>query len=359
MKRHRLLIFTIAIVASFTWLVGCSSVDDPGNGEITADDLATRTQSEDLNDPYGGFNTKDENPGFGDADLAAEFDAEDAEYNDPFSSDRDVANAERGDRKQTFLMITWGNLHRDEALTDQRTNWDGSLTVDPGVLLLKRVVRFEPHDRILPRTQRDLIEWESNTGCCIDGIVVKIHPMPTLAAADSSVDSSMVTITFDTGPLTVDFTLDQLPGLNRTITLDDGNAVSFQAITVMPNDCPNGFARGRWANHPERQGGVFNGKWETANGKVMGVIKGHYGKNDAGEKVFFGKMISRNGRFEGIIVGRYERHDGDENGGVFKGRIYNRNREPRGEIGGEWKRSPHCNGGFFRARWALKCNIDS
>ena len=131
------------------------------------------------------------------------------------------------------------------------------------------------------------------------------------------------------------------------------------AITIEPGTCPRGFMHGRWMNHPERQGGFLKGRWETENGGVKGHMKGIYGVNDAGEKVFFGKMISRSGRFLGIVVGHYDKHPDDENGGWFQGRIVNRNREIIGGIKGEWKRSEHCNGGLFRARWGLNCNVDT
>jgi len=359
MKRLPHLILAITVVASFAWMVGCSSVDDPASSNVGSDDLMTRAESENLNDPFGGFNMLDAAPAFGDAELVSTM-GEDVDYHDPFESDGDVTRLRDRERGETMLAITWGNLHRDEGI-DHLTNWDGALRVTPGAIVLKKVIRFEPTDHIVPRTQRDLLEWESTTGCCIDGILVRILAQPVLTSADgdSSVDSTNTVISFRTGPLQVEFTLDQLPGLNRVVTLDDGNAVAFQAIHVDPDACPQGFMRGIWANHPERQGGFFKGKWETETGRVKGHIKGIYGVNDQGEKVFFGKMITRTGRFVGIVVGRYEANPNDESGGIFHGRIVNRHRDIIGELGGGWQRSEYCNGGFFRGRWAIACAVDT
>jgi hypothetical protein len=364
----RLTAYPLALLAlvAMTWVVGCNTaVEAPDSGGIDLNEIANRDEIPDLNDSFGGYNMKDESPAFGDASLMAEF-AEDEAYDDPIARVAGVANLDRPERAQLFLMITWGNLHRDSTIAGT-TDWSGGLKVDPGVIVLKRTIRFERNDFIVPRTQRDLLEWRSQTTLGLDGILVKIHPLKAntdaalaAAARDSSIDSSAVGIHFETPQLSVDFTLDQLPNLNRVITLPDGNAVAFTAVYVSPNACPHGPMRGVWRNHPERQGGVFYGRWATANGKVKGFLKGIYGKNDSGEKVFYGKMIDESGRFEGIMRGRYDSHPsmdvlGSNNGGWFAGRWVDRNLNIRGQLKGEWQRSDRCHGGFFRAHWAMDC----
>jgi hypothetical protein len=253
-------------------------------------------------------------------------------------------------------MITWGNLHRDETITHV-TDWTGSLSVDPGVILLRQTIRFEPHDRILPRTQRNLLEWESKTMPAFDGILVRIVACPkiTNADVDTRIDSANTVITFKTEPFSVSFTLDKLPGLRRVVTLDDGNAVAFTAVHVPPQTCPHGFLRGVWRHYPERPGGEFFGKWVTENGIHMGFLKGFYGVNKEGEKVFFGKWISRSGRFQGLLRGRYDNYEEDR-GGWFAGVWLNRDRHVQGELKGEWRRNDECHGGFFRGVWAKNCD---
>ena len=263
MKRLPVFFLMIFVIVAMTWVAGCRSPESPATENA---DLMTREESPNLNDPYGGYNMKDELPGFGDPALAAEYGDESVQdFDDPFASDSDVAVTDRDGRDRIFLMITWGNLERDSALTHV-TDWSGSLSVDPGILLLKRIIHFEPNDEILPRTERDLLEWKSVTRGGFDGILVRVIPRPSLTAADSTIDSSATYIRFMTDPVKVEFTLDQLPGLHRVITLPDGNAVAFTAVRIPQAGCPHGFLHGGWFNHPERPGGVFHGRWASVDG---------------------------------------------------------------------------------------------
>lgn len=357
MKRTPRYGLAILAIAAMTWAAGCSTPGDPADTSGVPDDIINRDENPDLNDAFGGFNMRDEAVAFADAELLAES-GEEVDYDDPFSTATDVRRLEAADRAQLFLLITWGNLHRDTTIPDP-TDWRGALRVDNGIVLLKRTVSFDPGDHILPRTQRDLLEWESMTHRGRDGILVKIHPRPALATNDvavaDTVDSASVVIHFRTAPLSVEFTLAQLPGLNRIVTLPDGNAVSFTAVRHVSDQCPHGLMHGEWRNDPERQGGVFRGRWATADGKVRGYMRGIYGTNDAGDKVFFGKMIDEHGRFEGIMRGEWDSHAG-MNGGWFAGRWVDRNLQIRGALKGEWRRSDRCHGGFYRGRWAMDCN---
>ncbi len=318
-------------------------------------DLYTRDQVPDADDADGGFNLGDEPPAFGDPALAAEFGGE-GDYTDPFENDPAVRDLDRdrdGNRRgRIFLMITLGNLHRDSAIA-AATDWTGSLAVNPGAILLKQTIRFEPSDRILPRTQRDLLEWESRTRGSIDGILVRIiaAPDPPTTAADAEIDSANVIITFKTAPFSVSFTLDQLPGLRRVVTLHDGNAVAFAAVHVPPQTCPRGFLRGVWRHHPERPGGVFYGKWVSETGLHTGFLKGFYGINKDGEQVFFAKWITRSGKFEGLLRGKYGSND-EPGSGWFAGVWVDSELRIQGRLKGEWNRNDECHGGFFRGVWA-------
>lgn len=353
MKRLPLLRLVILGVTTAMWIVGCRSPQSPAEG--TGEDLINRPETVDFDDPYGGFNMADEAPGFGDAALLAEFAGDDA-FDDPMARDSEVMALSSQSDEQIFLMITWGNLHRDSTITHV-TDWSGLLTVDPGAIILKRVIRFERNDMILPRTERDLLEWQSTTLHGVDGIVVNVlpAPQPDGSAGDAPVDSMNTAISFKTEPFSTEFTLKDLPDLDRIVTLDDGNAVAFTAVRITPSDCPHGFMHGIWRNHPERRGGVYLGRWATADGQVRGYMRGRYGVNSEGMKVFFGKMIDTTGRFEGVMKGEWGYGDG-EFGGWFAGRWVDRSLEIRGGLKGEWRRSDRCHGGFYRGRWAKSCN---
>jgi len=235
------------------------------------------------------------------------------------------------------------------------------LSISSGAIVLKRVIRFENNDTILERTQRNLLEWHSMTGRGLDGVLVRMVPRPSVDSIDSEANTDDVVITFATEPFEVSFKASQLPGLRRVVTLDDGNAVAFQTITLQPSECPHGPMRGIWANHSERPGGFFIGRWSTPDGRMIGFIKGVYGTNDAGKKVFFGKMIDLNGRFEGLVKGEWGHRPSVDvvsagQAGWYSGRWVDRNLGIKGTLKGNWERSARGNGGFFRGAWAKKCN---
>ncbi len=359
MNRASIFFLTIFILAGMIWATGCSESDNPA---AVDDGLYTREQVPDLNDEFGGYNLADESPGFGDPMLLDEF-GDDEEFSDPMVSDPLVIERDRDhegqERGRIYLMITWGNLHRDSTIT-HKTDWTGGLAVDPGALILKKTIRFEDHDQILPRKDPGVLRWESFTKPGIDGVVVRIVPgaSPDATLANAEADSANTIVRFRTAPFSVSFSLRELIGLHRVVTLDDGNAVAFEAVYVPPFACPKGFLRGVWRQTPEREGGVFFGKYVDQVGFHRGFVKGHYGANKDGEKVFFGKWISRSGRFEGILRGEYGTYE-ENSAGWFAGGWMGPDRRIKGGLKGEWRRKDECRGGFFRGRWRQECALDT
>jgi hypothetical protein len=351
MKRINLFLMVMVLFGALAWLPACNSTDVSGP-EVP--DIETREQNPDLDDPYGGYNVADEAPGFGDPAMIEEFgDAATVDYDDPMNADPLVANIMSRPMAQHFLMITWGNLERDSTV-DFVTEWSGSLTVDPGVILLKRVVRFENHDRILPRERRDLLEWISFTQPAFDGIIVRVFPVQQRAATD--VKDTTAVVTFSTGPLTKSFTIDELRDIDLVIPVDDaGNAVAFNSIVIPIGGCPSGFLGGIWADNPDTTGGSFKGMWMSEKGHAMGFLMGHYGVNSEGNRVFFGKWISLSGEFRGLIKGRYGSFP-NAPGGFFQGVYLGRSLRVRGDLKGIWQTSDKIEGGgFFKGRWAARC----
>ena len=354
MKRFYFLM-VMAVVLSLAYLPACQSPDVSGPAE---NDIGTRPQDPNLDDPYGGFNLADEAPGFDDPVLLGEFDeATLVEYDDPIGRESDIAAAVKRPLPQHYLMITWGNLERDSTINFS-TDWSGSLMVDRGAILLKRIIQFEDHDQILPRVARNKLEWISYTGPAFDGIVVRILPRPDIAADSSVADTADVAnrVTFATGPLTVSFTIAELRDLHRVIRVDNmGNAVAFNSVVVYPNACPRGFLGGLWKDNPDTTGGTFRGMWISEKGAHMGFLKGIYGVNSAGDRVFFGKWISLNGKFKGILKGQWG-YFPEAPGGFFEGVYMNRSLRVMGDLKGVWQKSDSIGGGgFFKGRWANRC----
>src|SRR5262249_314477 len=73
MTRNRTLAWIAFACAVSAWaMVGCSQSTDTN----TPGDISSRTQSVNLNDPYGGYNTATEKPAFGDPYLLNNYGAE-------------------------------------------------------------------------------------------------------------------------------------------------------------------------------------------------------------------------------------------------------------------------------------------
>ncbi len=352
MKKAALFLVILPVIAVLACLPACQS---PENSDQVDAAYYTRDESPDLNDPYGGFNLADEAPAFDDPLIAKEFSgAEETSYDDPMTTNDSVVNMESPDRGRLFLRITWGNLERDSTI-DFATDFSGSLMVDRGAVLLKRLIRFDKGDRIIPRTRPNILEWISHTGPAFDGILVRVFPMPSTSAMHAANDTMRI-VTFSTGPLTESFTLEELKDIHKVFPVDDaGNAVSFDAVYIMPHACPHGFLGGIWKNNPDTAGGFFRGKWISHNGALLGHMKGFYGVNKNGENVFFGKYIDLSGRFRGILRGHYGRLNAD-GPGVFSGIWMDSNLRICGGIMGIWKTSNKIDGGgFFRGMWKKHC----
>lgn len=360
MKRTRFhILIALTVVAVWTFF-GCSSTEEPG----VDDDLLSRDQVVDLDDPYGGFNFADEDPAFGDDVMTDMFGPElDAVYVDPMEDDPDVDRARKALRPVTYLMITWGNLEADSTI-DFWTDWNGSLSAENGAICLKRTIRWDAHDQILPRTSRDLLEWESRTKPHFDGILVALHKIlprdPTVddsASVDIAANDTQLAVTFDTGPLTVTINEEDLRDLHRVVTVDEaGNAVAFNTFRFYPQGCPQGFMAGQWKPVDHRPGGIFRGKWISNNGVHEGYLKGVYGPSEDGDNVFFGKWIKHNGSFQGLLVGYYGAHD-VEPGGWFRGVWLTRGLRTGGRVHGVWNTRDDVErpGGFFKGRWKKAC----
>jgi hypothetical protein len=280
------------------------------------------------------------------------------------------------------LRILWGHLAFDSTELDV-TDWSGSLTTTVGCEVLRRVIRFEEGDSILPRTDRKKIEWLSHTRPHNDGIAVDIvipppHPefdttfvwVVDTVLGDSTLEELIDTVwqfpvtplvSFQTPQYSRTFTLDELVRLDTIVTLENGNEVAFMGFKIERFDCPKGFIGGRWG-YDDSGNGVFSGIWSTKHGPV-GSVLGRWGTNDAGEKVFFGKWISEDGKFEGLLRGRWWPHPDDHAdstafahaGGAFAGKIFDNADVEIGVVRGLFGNCDENDGGGFAGRWKVRC----
>lgn len=366
----RKLFLPLLTLSFLLWTVGCS--DNPSTPEINS-------ETPNLNDDFGGYTATDDEPGFGDPELlASENDEEDVtdELLGTREVDSIVADIDAG---MFHFRAIWGRLCYDstvKALTD----WTGSLTISRGAEIVRKVIRFERgQDYIKPRTDRRLIEWVSFTSVHNDGIGVDIFIPRVLPVIDTTyvvgdqndttivIDTLLpepVAVTFETGPYSRTFSLDELAALDTTVILEDGNAVAFYAVPYYRTWCARGFLAGHWGFDSTGQG-VFRGMWMSHRGYLDGWLKGNFGVNEQGQRVFFGKWIDRSGKFEGFLKGTYRpigMNNGNgrfdnlrKGGGAFEGNIFNAEQTEIGVLKGRYFSAPHFRISYFQGRWKLYC----
>lgn len=359
MRRNRTSVSLALIGALAIWAVaGCDQSTDAD----APNDVSNRTQTVNLDDTYGGFNTADEKPYFGDPYLRENF-GPDANLTFTAAGDDPTLTDRR--RPHRFLMVTWGNLRHDSLVT-YSTDWTGGICVDNGAVRPLRTIRFEPNDHLVPTDSRACVSWVSHTKPSFDGILVSLvrAPCDSLVSVGAVVDSlcgDPITVTFKTGPLTVSFTQEELRDLHKVIPVDDaGNAVAFNTLVIMPGECAQGFLAGQWKDvENDRYDGIFRGQWVSENGTRQGFLRGVYGQNARGIPVFFGKWISEDGKFQGLLKGRYGRDldvSNDTVDGWFNGVWYSRSLLIAGKVHGVWGTGENVDeGGYFRGMWAVRC----
>jgi len=357
------------------WGAGCS--DNPSDSGSVSGEL-------NLVDEFGGYTDKVESEGFGDEDLLQEA-SQDEEYNDVMLLAPGVDSlVDDPDVGYYHFRAVWGQMCYDSTVIEP-TDWSGSLTISRGAEIIRKVIRFElGQDYILERYDRRIIEWHSITTVHNDGISVDLFVPPVMPEFDTLLtpeidtlgdtawvevidttypETEPVTVTFQTGPYSRTFTMDELMALDTIVYMEDSSAVAFHALKLDRIPCPRGFLAGVWGIDEEGNQ-VFRGTWMNHRGNITGYLKGHYGVNEDGMKVLFGKWITTSGEFEGFIKGTYGYQPNDHaNGnafrkghGWFRAMICNANSEEIGILNGKFQSNNEHNNGFFQGRWKLRCN---
>ena len=362
------LTLSIAILAIAMMFAGCDNDSTTALDTTATDDY----ENMNMNLEFGGLTASDEDADFGVAYFEAiELEDEEEDTGDPLQEDTEVlyyedqAREDPGDPEDptrprfTFLRVTFGQLERmeDGDIEDYTPlDWSGMLSVDRGIVVVRRLIRFErPGDHlVLPRPDRQTIEWVSHTGPHFDGLLVEIiePPLdPTLGPLEPNV------LHFETASYSTELILEDIAGMNETFVLENElGSINFMGFRLGDLElCPKGFLSGLWRASEEEDGGVFMGRWHGLFGRLQGLVRGRYGINDEGERVFHGKYISRTGQFRGFVRGQWE--PGEDGGrGHFQGRFFDRDRQPEGVLGGGYAHAPNRPGGFFAGRWAVFCD---
>jgi hypothetical protein len=336
MKKYALLSLLIFVLSVVLIVGGCSEnspIEPDQNGEVA-----------ELDKPYGGFETTDELPAFGDPEMSVAY-GDDENVEDLVTLDPAFTNALHSDTVNAYyIRITWGLLEGDSTAT-QVINWDGSASITRGKLGIMKTILSEGNDRItLPRSDHKTVQWISNTGPHYDGILLVI--------VDKDTSKVPGEFTFTSNLYTRTFTYDELDSLYlvETVTPQD-HQILFQAYNRRIIPFGGGFLEGNWIKN-RQHGGFFKGRWINNVGTRVGHLKGIWGVNRFGEQVFYGKYINFNGQFGGLLAGKWEYNDQDENKGWFKGRWVNHSLTGIGTLEGHWKtKDDSTQRGFFNGKW--------
>ena len=367
------------LVVIFFFAAGCDSGSD---NPATPASIEQNENIVDLDSPTGGFTLSDESPAFGESELYT-YSSKEPVYNDALENDPEIVRLrERQGIKKFRLRAIWGHLvrsYQDSTAADCcGLDWSGSMTFNNGVIIIEKLIAFDPEDYITRKT-KSTIEWVSYTCPHIDGIQVRLIAPPSSFKPDSlkadSTETCEPVLTIKTGPFTKSFTLKELETLQLMEPVDRcGNGITINS-QILPIGCPPGYLFGRWKRvEPDTTApdstdsvkdekvllGYFRGVWIGNNGKISGHLKGIYGINSMGERVFFGKYIDFKGRFKGILKGYYEpalyiTTEYSLPHGLFYGNWFNKNLVQQGRLKGNWITDESGNG-FFHGRWGRNCS---
>lgn len=373
MKAKLALLSLVAIIG----LAGFGCSGDSGNTTTTGDDLYSE---------YGGYSAADEAPAFGDAELAAAMGADPLVDDPAFPA---VALDSLDSLRDVYaLVLRWGQLEGDSTVTTP-TDWDGSLEIEYGGIVLRQVIRFEPgQDYIVrPRTSRRLLEWVSQTSVHFDGLLVLVVDPPV--DDDSVAGPNQLVLTLP--QYTRTFSMAELENLAEIVPIDNlGNELAINARRLELTTCGEGPMDGIWRLNPSHRNGEFFGRWMNEDGAFGGHLKGHFGIRGDGSKVFFGKAIGVHGHFEGLLRGTWGFNDTDSTGGWYEGVWMSHVGLATGTVSGTWQsktdddddddddgngngngngngrghgrghdRNSRWGGGFFSGWWERACDADS
>jgi len=390
MSYRTVMIPVFALILMLGLLAGCS---DSGTDAVPA--ATTGSDSYDTMDfaqPYGGLTVSDEAEAFDDDALKMMLYAEEDEaIDDPLARDPEVLlyeamgsqSSDPTDRtrpKFTYVKLRWGMLRgpEDTVRVEQdcdRTDWTGEIHTDRGLVVVRRLIRFEkPADHVIfPRLDHQTVAFVSHTRCGQDGLILQIIERP--AAADS-VEVAPNMLHINTGPFQGEYNVADLASLDEVTDVDAlGNR--FQITGFRLSDiayCPKGFLSGRYKVKPvedavdpanedlQAEGqrlGRMAGAFTDLTGRISGFMRGGYGINAEGEKVFHAKYIGRRGDFRGLISGHWEAGDSETDLATFTGHWVSASGNREGKLGGEAHPVEDYPGGFYVGRWTTLCDEEA
>lgn len=320
------------------WLVGCDSPTDSVNAPDPAN--SSWEASTDLTSEYGGYTFVDEEPAFGDPEVAKIDDEEILAPVEPAALEMQ--------RARFALRLLWGQLRGNPTMTEG-TDWSGGIAVSAGAIGVVHTIGFEMRDEVLPRENRQQLRFSSHTQSHFDGLLLAVIE-----------DGEDATFSFRSAKFQHTWRVSELRDIDVVIPVDDqGNAVAIQGI-VVDATCPEGFLRGHWVKRVSEDRGVFRALWATSFGLPLGHIRGHFGITEEGQPVWFGKIIDRQGHVIGLARGQWVPADDPTlPGGTFEGHWRSRAGDRQGRVTGHYlptRAGERGVAGFLAGRWGAVCD---
>ena len=334
---------------TFTGLFGLATAFAGLGCTLDSDELDPDVIASAIEQENGGLDMQDEAPMFGEAERfeqAKLVDSEEA-YVDSMQADEVVVSMlELPDVVLFDTTVAWGQIPGNPANEAPR-DWTGALQVNRGAILVRRTVLFEPNDTLLPRSDRQTVDFHSVTLPHRDGMrLTIIDPDPT------SEEPLILSYLTEEGPVAAAPLASLIEEPHELVADEYENRMVAVAFARPVDLCEYGFLGGVW--HRVAPGrGILLGRVVDGQGEHIGYMRGLYGRRSSGEQVFFGKYINLEGEFRGIFRGRY-------GAGHFAGRWLHASGEI-GALGGEYRETldgPET-GGYFLGRWAeTRCNLE-
>ncbi len=387
-KNNQLTVLSMLMILAIL-LTGCSEdSDSPAETSLLGTDNYLNM---DFNLPYGGLSFSDEYEAFDDDDLKAMMYAEDGEeHTDEYANDPEVQELENQGNQPgnpndptrprfTFLRLRWGMVRgpADSVNVLQPPcdvlDWSGNIQIDRGILLVRRVIRFErPNDHLLPRDlDPRTVGFISQTACHYDGLLLQIIERPEDFDPEND---ELNRLHINTGPYSGVYPVEALAGLNVIHEIDDsGNLMQLNGFNLSDVAyCPKGFLAGRFrqipseiddqewvADDPGTQIGRIAGMFMSLTGRISGFLRGGYGLDPDGNRVFHAKYIDRRGNFRGMLTGTWEVGSDLRDLSTFAGHWVSASGNMAGLVGGQAHSVEGYPGGFFEGRWTAFCDAEA
>jgi hypothetical protein len=191
-----------------------------------------------------------------------------------------------GDYDVYAVTFLWGQFF-DMTHQVEPTDWSGTLSVN-GVAKVhpRRTIHFEPEtDSLLPSDIEAAAAWVSYTGHDFDGINFLVFLDRTVTYITAP------TLTFDTEPIVLEYSFDQLVRMDEFHLLDGGNAIGVHARKIWPQRCPGGFLEGTWLKADNSgANGTIEGLWLNMLGEPTGYLSGIFSTDSEGHRIIEGSV---------------------------------------------------------------------